>query len=149
VVHEVTFLSTALWMTRAGMAVAIMPAAYAPPNLPGELRGASVVGAASLARHLRRRQARSRAVAAGQGPGGRGEDHSTRLSRQARSEQCADDRPEVPDDWSKRIAAFLRRYARQHREHERAANGQWVSLYCVRGGGGTYAARQCRAVRSS
>jgi DNA-binding transcriptional LysR family regulator len=29
VVHEVTFLSTALWMTRAGMAVAIMPAAYA------------------------------------------------------------------------------------------------------------------------
>ena len=37
VVHEVTFLSTALWMTRAGMAVAIMPAAYARPNLPGEL----------------------------------------------------------------------------------------------------------------
>ncbi|MBX3610552.1 MAG: LysR family transcriptional regulator [Hydrogenophaga sp.] len=35
VVHEVTFLSTALWMVRAGMAVAIMPAAYAraaPPD---------------------------------------------------------------------------------------------------------------------
>ncbi len=37
VVHEVTFLSTALWMTRAGMAVAIMPAAYARVVPAGEL----------------------------------------------------------------------------------------------------------------
>lgn len=37
VVHEVTFLSTALWMTRAGMAVAIMPAAYARVAPAGEL----------------------------------------------------------------------------------------------------------------
>jgi DNA-binding transcriptional LysR family regulator len=37
VVHEVTFLSTALWMARAGMAVAIMPAAYARAHRPGEL----------------------------------------------------------------------------------------------------------------
>jgi DNA-binding transcriptional LysR family regulator len=37
VVHEVTFLSTALWMTRAGMAVAIMPAAYARVAPVGEL----------------------------------------------------------------------------------------------------------------
>lgn len=37
VVHEVTFLSTALWMTRAGMAVAIMPAAYARVAPPGDL----------------------------------------------------------------------------------------------------------------
>jgi len=37
VVHEVTFLSTALWMTRAGMAIAIMPAAYARAARPDEL----------------------------------------------------------------------------------------------------------------
>ena len=37
VVHEVTFLSTALWMTRAGMAIAIMPAAYARAARPEEL----------------------------------------------------------------------------------------------------------------
>ena len=37
VVHEVTFLSTALWMTRAGMAIAIMPAAYARAARPQEL----------------------------------------------------------------------------------------------------------------
>jgi DNA-binding transcriptional LysR family regulator len=37
VVHEVTFLSTALWMTRAGMSVAIMPAAYARVAPAGEL----------------------------------------------------------------------------------------------------------------
>lgn len=34
VVHEVTFLSTALWMARAGMALAIMPAAYAGAERP-------------------------------------------------------------------------------------------------------------------
>lgn len=38
VVHEVTFLSTALWMARAGMGLAIMPAAYAGAVRPEELR---------------------------------------------------------------------------------------------------------------
>lgn len=37
VVHEVTFLSTAMWMVRAGMAVAIMPAAYARTAPDGAL----------------------------------------------------------------------------------------------------------------
>ncbi len=37
VVHEVTFLSTALWMAAAGMAVAIVPAAYAGAAHPGRL----------------------------------------------------------------------------------------------------------------
>lgn len=37
VVNEVTFLSTALWMVRAGMGVAIMPAAYAGAVRPQEL----------------------------------------------------------------------------------------------------------------
>lgn len=35
--HEVTFLSTALWMARAGMGVAIMPAAYARAADPADL----------------------------------------------------------------------------------------------------------------
>lgn len=37
VVHEVSFLSTALWMARAGMGLAIMPAAYAGAVNPEEL----------------------------------------------------------------------------------------------------------------
>ncbi|WP_240936517.1 LysR family transcriptional regulator [Hydrogenophaga crocea] len=37
VVHEVSFLSTALWMARAGLAAAIMPAAYARTAPAGAL----------------------------------------------------------------------------------------------------------------
>lgn len=37
VVHEVTFLSTAMWMARVGMGLAVMPAAYARAARPEEL----------------------------------------------------------------------------------------------------------------
>lgn len=37
VVHEISFLSTALWMMRAGLGVAVMPAAYAGGAPPSQL----------------------------------------------------------------------------------------------------------------